>query len=215
MPLLGGIVLALRYDLIIAGRQCGFRPFEARRDATIAPSLLAQRSLGSAFLELRPNGVLGSSHGPGPMLIIPTDALWALLEQALRTEATGTAGGSSTFREQILTSRQMPCRLAEAAGPRVPKRSLTTRRRAPGAPAPQQDDPGRCEAQFDPLGALPAFLPTRVVPDFGVEPDTGPFWLEHPFVRGEVLRVVQRRSRPAAVDGVARAERLHRRRART
>src|SRR5215211_6384911 len=95
----------------------------------------------------------------------------------------------------------------------VPKRSLTARRRAPGASAPQEDDPGRCEAQLDPLGALPAFLPARVVADLWVEPDTGAFWLEHPFVGRVVLRVVQRRSRRAAVDGVARAERLHRRRA--
>src|SRR5215203_7442280 len=96
----------------------------------------------------------------------------------------------------------------------VPKRSLTGRCRVPGAPAPQEDDPGRCKAQLDPLGALPAFLPARVAADLGVEPDAGTFGLEHPFVGREVLRVVQRRSRPAAVDGVARAERLHRRRAR-
>src|SRR5215207_6542635 len=96
----------------------------------------------------------------------------------------------------------------------VPKRSLTGSRRVPGAPAPQQDDPGRCEAQFDPLGALPAFVPARVVADLWVEPDAGAFRLEHPFVGGEVLRVVQRRSRLVAVDGVARAKRLHRRGAR-
>src|SRR5215203_146547 len=96
----------------------------------------------------------------------------------------------------------------------VPKRSLTGRRRAPGAPPPQQDDPGRCEAQFDPLGALPAFVPARVVADFGVEPDTGTLRLEHPLVGRVVLRVVQRRGGSAAVDGVARAKRLHRRRAR-
>src|SRR5215212_3864956 len=148
------------------------------------------------------------------MLIIPTDALWALLERALQREATGDAGGSSTFREQMLTSRQMPCRQAEATGRSVPKCSLTGRRRAPGAPAPQQDDPGRCEAQIDPLGALPAFVPARVAADLGVEPDARTSWLEHALVGGEVLRVVQRRSRSAAVDGVARAERLHRRRAR-
>src|ERR671917_44292 len=110
----------------------------------------------------------------------------------------------------MLTSRRMPCRQAEAAGQSVPKCSLTGRRRAPGAPAPQQDDPGRCEAQLDPLGALPAFLPARVVADLWVEPDTGALRLEHPFVGRVVLRVVQRRSPPAAVDGVARAERLHR-----
>ena len=62
------------------------------------------------------------------MLIIPTDALWALLERALRREATGAAG-SGTFRKQMLTSREMPCRQAEAAGRSVPKRSLTGRRR--------------------------------------------------------------------------------------
>src|SRR5215207_6150317 len=94
------------------------------------------------------------------------------------------------------------------------KRSLTGRRRAPGAPPPQQDDPGRCEAQLDPRGALPAFVPAGVVADFGVEPDTGTLRLEHPLVGRVVLRVVQRRSRRAAIDGVARAERLHRRRAR-
>src|SRR5829696_5741507 len=65
------------------------------------------------FCELRRDRVLGSTHGPGPMLILPTNALWALLDQALRTEATGTAG-SGTFREQMLTRRQMPCRQAEA-----------------------------------------------------------------------------------------------------
>ena len=116
------------------------------------------------------------------MLILPRDALWALLERALRREATAAAG-SNTFREQMLTSRQMPCRQAEAAGRGVPKRSLTGRRRAPGAPAPQQDDAGRCEAQLDPLGALPAFLPARVVADLWVEPDAGAFRLEHPLRR--------------------------------
>src|SRR5687767_15641535 len=89
-----------------------------------------------------------------------------------------------------------------------------TGHRAPGVLAPQEDDPGRCEAQLDPLGALPALLPARVVPDFGVEPDAGAFWLEYALVGGVVLRVVQRRGGSAAVDDVARAERLHRRRAR-
>src|SRR5829696_7182885 len=92
---------------------------------------------------------------------------------------------------------------------------LLPRRRAPGAPAPQQNDPGRCDAHFDPIGALPALLPARVVADLWVEPDAGVFGLEHPFIRRVVLWVVQRRSRRAAVDGVARAKRLHRRRART
>src|ERR671917_2603212 len=115
----------------------------------------------------------------------------------------------------MLTSRRMPCRQAEAAGQSVPKCSLTGRRRAPGAPAPQQDDPGRCEAQLDPLGAFPAFLPARVGADLWVEPDARGFWLEHPFVGRVVLRVVLRRSRRVeAVDGVSRAERLHRSRAR-
>src|SRR5918998_2442830 len=113
----------------------------------------------------------------------------------------------------MLTSRRMPCRQAEAAGQSVLKCLLAGRRRAPGAPAPQQDDPGRCEAQLDPLGALPALLPARILADLWVEPDAGPFWLEHPFVGRVVLRVVQRRAACAAVDGVARAERLHRRRA--
>ena len=62
------------------------------------------------------DGVLGSTHGKGPMLILPTAALWALLERALRREAKGAAG-SSTFREQMLTSRQMPCRQAETLEP--------------------------------------------------------------------------------------------------
>src|SRR5215203_431997 len=97
----------------------------------------------------------------------------------------------------------------------VPKRSLTGRRRAPGAPAPQEDNPGRCEAQFDPFDAVPALLAAGVVADFGVEPDAGTFRLEHPFVGGVLLRVVQRRAASTAVDGVARAERLHRRRAST
>src|ERR671912_2654993 len=159
--------------------------------------------------ELRVDGVLGSPHGPGARLIIPTDALWAL-----RREATGVVG-SGTFREQMLTSCQMPCRQAEATGQGVPKRSLRGRRRPPGAPAPQQDDPGRCEAQLDPLDALPAFVPARILDDLWVEPDAWTFRLEHPFAGRVVLRVVQRRSRRvAAVDGVARAERLHRRRAR-
>src|SRR5829696_5773716 len=96
----------------------------------------------------------------------------------------------------------------------VPKRSLTGRRRAPAAPPPQQDDPGRCEAQLDPLDALPALLPAGVVADLWVEPDTGTLRLEHPLVGRVVLRVVQRRGGSAAVDGVARAKRLHRRRAR-
>src|SRR5215208_1814187 len=163
--------------------------------------------------ELRFNGVLRSSQGLGTRLIIPTDALCALLERALRTEVTGAAG-SSPFREQMLTSRQLSCRQAQAAGPGVRKRSLTGRL-APAAPGPQEDDPGRCEAQLHPLGALPAFVPARIVADLWVEPDTGTFGLEHPFVGRVVLRVVQRRSRRvAAVDSVARAEGLHRRRAR-
>src|SRR5215208_238360 len=81
-------------------------------------------------------------------------------------------------------------------------------------PAPQEDDPVRCEAQLDPLGAAPTFLPAGVVADLWVEPEAGTLRLEHPFVGGEVLRVVRRRSLRAAVDGVARAERLHRRGAR-
>src|SRR5918994_6227736 len=108
----------------------------------------------------------------------------------------------------------MPCRQAVSAGRGVPKRSLTARRLASGAPAPQQDDPGRCEAQLDPLGALPALLPARVVVNLWVEPDAGVLRLEHALVGRVVLRVVQRRGGSATVDGVARAERLHRRRAR-
>src|SRR5215207_9405573 len=96
----------------------------------------------------------------------------------------------------------------------VPKRSLTGRRRAPGAPAPQEDDPGRGKSELDPRGALPALLPARIAADLGVEPDAGTFRLEHPFIGRVLLRVVQRRAASTAVDGVARAERLHRRRAR-
>src|SRR5215204_2174780 len=107
----------------------------------------------------------------------------------------------------------MPYRQADAADRAVLKRSLRGRRRAPGAPAPQEDDPGRRETEFDPLGALPALLPARVVADLGVEPHAGARRLEHALVGGELLRIVQRGGRPAAVDGVARAERLHRRRA--
>src|SRR5919112_1615350 len=167
------------------------------------------------FTEVPRGRVLRSTHGPRPVLILPTNALWALLEQALRREATGAAGSSSTFREQLLTRGQMPCPQAEALKVGAwKKRSLTTRRRALDATTPQQDDPGRCEAQLDPLDALPAFVPAGVVADLGVEPDAGTLRLEHPFVGGVVLRVVQRRGACAAVDGVARAERLHRRRAR-
>src|SRR5215212_10043625 len=42
---------------------------------------------------------------------------------------------------------------------------------APSAPAPKEDDPGRCEAQPHPLGASPALLPARVRADLRVEPD--------------------------------------------
>src|SRR5215217_5975602 len=85
----------------------------ARSTVRCIPATYSPQCLEGKFCELRGDGVLGSTYGPGPMLIIPTDALWALLEQALRREATGAAG-SSTFREQMLTSRQMPCRQAEA-----------------------------------------------------------------------------------------------------
>jgi hypothetical protein len=116
------------------------------------------------FSEVRmPRSCAANTHG---------DALWALLERALRREDTGAAG-SGTFHEQMLTSRQMPYRQAEAAGRSVPK-CLLTGRRAPGAPAPQEDDPGRCEAQLDPLGAVPAFLPAPIAADLWVEPDAGP-----------------------------------------
>jgi hypothetical protein len=144
------------------------------------------------------------------MLIESTGTHYGLSWSGLSGEAMGAAG-SSTFRKQILTSRQMPCRQVEAAGRGVPNRLLTSCRRAPGAPAPQEDDPGWCKSQLDPLGAAPALLPAGVVPYFGVEPDAWTFWLEYPFVGGELLRVVQRRAASTAVDGVARAERLHRR----
>ncbi len=155
------------------------------------PPLYPTNDLEDGFSEggLPFYGVLGSTHGLGPRLKIPTDALWAL-----RREATGAAG-FSTFREQMLISRQMLCRQAQAAGPGVRKRSLTGRRRALGDLAPQEDDPGRCEAQLNPLGALPAFVPARILADLWVEPDARTFWLEHPFVGRVVLRVVQRRSR--------------------
>src|SRR5215210_3700352 len=72
---------------------------------------------------------------------------------------------------------------------RRPKRAVMlalTGRRAPGAPATQEDDPGRCEAQLDPLGALPALLPARVVADLRVEPHAWALRLEHALVGGEV-----------------------------
>src|SRR5215208_4002939 len=97
--------------------------------------------------------------------------------------------------------------------PGLPYYTLRAEGGSSGASTADEHHPGRCQAQLDPLGAVPAFLPARVVADFGVEPDTGAFRLEHPFVGGEVLRVVQRRAASAAVDGVARAKRLHRRRA--
>jgi hypothetical protein len=98
------------------------------------------------------------------------------------------------------------------SGGRRPGSAETLANGSPGPPSPQQDDPGRCEAQLDPLGALPAFLPARILANLWVEPDAWAFWLEHSFVGRVVLRVVLRRSRRvAAVDSVARAERLHRR----
>jgi hypothetical protein len=87
--------------------------------------------------------------------------------------------------------------------------ALASRRRAPSDPAPQEDDPARREAQLHPLGVLPPFLPARVVAYLWVEPTAGAFQFEHPLVGGEAPRVVQRRSRPAPVNGVARAKRLH------
>src|SRR5215216_292431 len=110
---------------------------------------------------------------------------------------------------------EKPPNAVPASGGRRPGRAETLANGSPGPwrPPPQEDDPGRCEAQLDPLGALPALLPARVVPDFGVEPDAWAFRLEHPFVGRVLLRVVQRRAASAAVDGVARAKRLHRRRA--
>jgi hypothetical protein len=148
----------------------------------------------------------------------------ALLEQALRTEAAGTAG-SAAFREQMLTSEarraerahKAPSAVPTSGGPKglsVLKCSLTGRRRAPGALAPQEDDPGGCQAQLDPLDAVPALLPARIAPDLWVEPDAGICWLEYALVGRVVLRIVQRRAASATVDGVARAERLHRRRTR-
>src|SRR5215207_3129126 len=97
-------------------------------------------------------------------------------------------------------------------GPDTLDYTLRAARRAPGASAADEYDPGRCKTQLDPLCAEPSLLPARVVPDFGVEPDAWTSGLEHPFVGGIVLRIVQRRASSATVDGVARAERLHRRR---
>src|SRR5215218_2237488 len=99
--------------------------------------------------------------------------------------------------------------------PGLPYYTLRAEGGSSSAPTADEHHPGRCEAQLDPLDAVPALLPARGVADFGVGPDTGTFRLEHSFVGGEVLRVVQRRAASAAVDGVARAERLHRRRAST
>src|SRR5919112_3013588 len=130
--------------------------------------ILRTSALRSSRKYTWPRSCADNTHG---------DALWALLERALRREAKGASGSSSTFRERMLRSPQMPCRLAEAANRGVPKCSLTGCRRAPGAHSPQQDDPGRRDAEFDSLGALPAFLPARVAADFGVEPDAGAFRL--------------------------------------
>src|SRR5215212_736987 len=44
---------------------------------------------------------------------------------------------------------------------------------APSHSAPQEDDPGRCESQLHPIGALPPLLPARVGADLGVEPHPG------------------------------------------
>jgi hypothetical protein len=99
-------------------------------------------------------------------------------------------------------------------GPDPLNYTLLAGRRAPCASAAEEHDPGRCNVQLYPLCADPALLPAWVVPDFGVEPDAWACWLEHAFVGGVVLRIVQRRAGSATVYGVARAERLHRRRAR-
>ena len=60
---------------------------------------------------------------------------------------------------------------------------LCFRAACPGAAASEEDDPGRGQAQFDPVCAVPVLLPARVVPDGGVEPDAGAFGLDHPLVR--------------------------------
>src|SRR5918998_1989018 len=80
-----------------------------------------------------------------------------------------------------------------------------------GAAAADEHDPGRGQAQLDPLGAVPALAPARVVADLGVEPDARARRLEHPLVRGVVLRVVQYGPCVTPVDGVAGTEGLHRR----
>jgi hypothetical protein len=82
----------------------------------------------------------------------------ALLEQALRTEATVSAG-SGTFRKEMLTSEARRAERADKArsavptsGGRRPERAEMLANgspRTPGALAPQEDDPGGCEAELD------------------------------------------------------------------
>src|SRR5829696_1210011 len=109
-----------------------------RRIVPSSPDLVVQGTT-----ELRHDGVLGSTHGPGPMLIISTDALWHLLEQALRREAACTAGSWYVPR----ANGDKPQNAVPTSRARRPERAqmlaLTGRRRAPGALAPQEDDPGR------------------------------------------------------------------------
>jgi len=86
-----------------------FGPYWCAELAPTSPKLVE-----SGFCELlRLDGILGSTHGPGPMLIEPTGTHYKLSLSRLSGEAKGAAG-SSTFRKQILTSRKMPCRQAEA-----------------------------------------------------------------------------------------------------
>src|SRR5215217_8677075 len=82
------------------------------------------------FCELRLLGILGSTYGPGPMLITPTDALWALLKRTLRREATGAAG-PSTFREQNADKSR---NAVPAFGLRRPERAETLANGSPPGP---------------------------------------------------------------------------------
>src|SRR5919112_3673534 len=176
------------------------------------PLLRATKRLPS---RLRLNGVLGSTHGPGPMLIKPTGALYGLSWSRLSPRGYGWR---RIWHVPRANADKPPNAVPAASGGRRPGRTETLANGSPPGPcrpAPQEDDPGRCEAQLDPLDVVPTLLPAGVVADLGVEPDARTCRLEHPFVGRVVLGLVQRRAASTTVDGVARAERLHRRRAGT
>jgi hypothetical protein len=88
-----------------------------RRYEHPSPASLALSGWG--YAELRRDGVLGSTQGPGPMLLNIHGRIMALLEQALRTEAAPTAG-SATFRELMLTSQARRAERAHKAPSAVP-----------------------------------------------------------------------------------------------